>query len=75
MIISGLEIIAFQRKNAIDELKNGGETNSRQILKNAWQTAWEVADETKDKFADLNAPFDFFLKECIKNEREQRGQK
>lgn len=72
MIISGLQIMAFQRQNAIDELKDG-EPNSQKMLKNAFKAAWEVADETKDKFADLNAPFDFFLKECIKNEREQRG--
>lgn len=29
--------------------------------------AWEVASAVKDKMSDLNAPFDFFLKECEKN--------
>lgn len=69
MIISGLKIAEFVRQNAIDELKDG-ETNSQKRLKNAFKAEWEVADE--EKFADLNAPFDFFLKECIKNEREQK---
>lgn len=72
MIISGLQIAAFVRQNAIDELKDG-EINSQKMLKITRKAAWEVADGTKDKIADLNAPFDFFLKECIKNECEQRG--
>lgn len=72
MIISGLQVAAWVRQNAIDELKDG-EINSQKMLKNAFKAAWEVANE--EKFADLNAPFDFFLKECIKNEREQRGQR
>lgn len=71
MIISGLEIVALNGQ--IDELLNSGKTkHSTPALLRA---AWQVSSKLEDKMSDLNTPFDFFLKECIKNEQKQRNER
>lgn len=69
MIISGLQIRDFNNKVLIGELKNAGEPNSREMIK----AAWEVSKACKDKMSALNAPFDFFLKECVKSDLARKG--
>lgn len=68
MTISGLQIANFQRELVKDEFLNGGEKAAQTLLRAAWSVA-----VGQDKFADLNAPFDFFLAQCEKNEHEQKA--
>ena len=64
MIISGLQINAFKANS-----NYAGREKTPQISK----ANFEVASVCKDKMSALNAPFDIFLKECVKSDLAQKG--